>query len=159
MKSCPSCGDLFSDDLRFCLHDGTALTGAILDPNATAVLPPDISNDVTIASTSDAGSGEIKKNSIRQLNFSAVEPKSRMGCVMSIGQITAVVLVVAVGGFIVVRVLLPAQSSPPGVNLNDPSGGGSNSTYANAAMNRPKSSPTPTPSQTPKTSPKAKHSQ
>ncbi len=98
MKTCSTCGNSFSDDLTYCLQDGTLLHGPptpSLTNKPTAIYRPkaneaaDISTDETIVSDSD----RIAPPPMR-FQMSAMEPASRMGCVFSIGQVAAGLVVV-----------------------------------------------------------------
>src|SRR5580765_3501731 len=94
MKTCPTCGNNYDDDLSFCLQDGTRLPGRpTLDiaNRPTEVLPQttDLNNAETIVSESSAAKPQAKT-----FRMSAVEPSSRMGCALTIGQVAAGLIVV-----------------------------------------------------------------
>jgi TonB family protein len=105
MKTCSTCGNSFSDDLSFCLQDGTVLKSRVtadLNDQPTEVLRvvtdpdprTDISNDKTIVDRPAAILPEPSQQAPKLFQMSAVEPASRMGCVLSIGQVTAALAVV-----------------------------------------------------------------
>src|SRR4051812_226072 len=105
MKTCSTCGNSFSDDLSFCLQDGTVLKSRVtadLNDQPTEVLRvvtdpdlrADISNDKTIVDHAPAVLPEPSLQAPKLFQMSAVEPASRMGCVLSIGQVTAALAVV-----------------------------------------------------------------
>lgn len=148
MKTCPTCRNSFSDDLRFCLQDGTLLLDPIdPDPEGTAVLPPDISQDRTVVDTPPRVTSDSKRDSVKQLHFSAIEPASRIGCVMSVGQITAAVLLLSVGSFVALQLFRSPGDTPstggfPSANAAPPSHG-SDPIFSNSAA--PSRSPTPSP--------------
>lgn len=99
MKTCPTCGRGFSDDLSFCLEDGSRLPGS---PTIGLPVPPteqyrldtnrasDISEVATIVSRSNAAA----KPTPKQFKMSAVDPASRMGCIVTVGQVSVVLLLV-----------------------------------------------------------------
>jgi hypothetical protein len=83
MKTCPTCGNNYDDDLSFCLQDGTRLPGqptAGIANRPTEVLlqTTDLNNAETIVSESSAAKPQAKT-----FRMSAVEPSSRMGCLRS----------------------------------------------------------------------------
>lgn len=111
VKTCPVCKKDYSDDLNYCLDDGSPLPGAPtheLTNRPTEVLPhttnqaADISNAETIVSDTGRVSSPptLTPPTQKVFQMSAMEPASRMGCVLSIGQVAAV-LAVAIGlGFV-----------------------------------------------------------
>ncbi len=146
MKTCPTCGNSYNDDLSFCLQDGTRLPGSTtfeLTNSPTEVYQPktnkntDISTAETIVSDSNLISTPPK-----QFQMSAVEPSRRMGCVLTIGQVAAGLLVVVGLGLVgvyynfnakkfdVARIETPSNQTNP-VNTNTASNSGAN-TAANA---------------------------
>ncbi len=44
MKRCPACNSTYTDDLSFCLSDGTPLVGLLVDEQQTVVLPDTVVN-------------------------------------------------------------------------------------------------------------------
>ena len=95
MKTCPKCGIGYSDDLSFCLEDGTMLP-AMSDfgsgPSAeflTIANQPRISNPNTVPSSSNAVTPPPK-----QYKMSLFDPASRMGCIVTFGQVSAILLLV-----------------------------------------------------------------
>src|SRR5258706_12909185 len=89
MKTCPTCGNNYDDDLSYCLQDGTRLAAqptVDLTNHPTEVLPQntDLNNAETIVSASNAARPQPKT-----FRMSAVEPSTRMGCALTIGQVAA----------------------------------------------------------------------
>lgn len=105
MKTCPVCKKDYSDDLNYCFDDGSPLSGVStreLTNQPTEVLHhttnqgPDISNAETIVSDSGrvSSASPLTPPTQRVFQMSAMEPASRMGCVLSIGQVAAALTVV-----------------------------------------------------------------
>lgn len=105
VKTCPVCKKDYSDELNYCLDDGSPLSGAPtyeLTNRPTEVLrqttnqPPDISNAETVVSDSGKISSTPRTTPSTQTAFkvSAIEPASRMGCVLTVGQVAAALTVV-----------------------------------------------------------------
>lgn len=98
MKTCPKCGTGYSDDLSFCLEDGTMLP-AIPDLGPGAYpqgeyptltnKAADISSPNTYANPTNALSPPPK-----QYKMSLFDPASRMGCIVTFGQVSAILLLV-----------------------------------------------------------------
>jgi TonB family protein len=106
MRTCPKCGASYNDDLSYCLHDGTRLpvrTTSDLTTGPTAIYHPettgktDISTAETIVSTPATNPVSAPAAPFR---ISAIEPASRMGCVLTFGKVAAGLLVVAGLGFV-----------------------------------------------------------
>ncbi|CAN5525527.1 hypothetical protein BH10ACI3_BH10ACI3_12790 [soil metagenome] len=101
MRICPTCGNHFADDLSFCLHDGARLSGSFEHTDhPTAILYPDTirQNDISTAETIVSGTNAITPPpAIYQM--SAVEPSSRLGCVLTFGKVAACLLFVVGLGF------------------------------------------------------------
>src|SRR5258708_2666308 len=98
MKTCPTCGNSYSDDLSFCLQDGTRLpVRQTFDhtDRPTEILRPE-TNESTDISAADTIVSETNKVTTPPTAFrmSAVEPSTRMGCALTIGQIAAGLIVV-----------------------------------------------------------------
>ena len=94
MRTCPTCGNSFSDELSYCLQDGTFLgqqTSGLSDRPTEIYQPQTNKNtDISTAETIAARSGQtipapVQPQSGKAIQFSAVEPKSKMGCAVSIG--------------------------------------------------------------------------
>ena len=144
MKTCPTCGNIYTDDLSFCLQDGTKLPGQPtlgLANRPTEVLPQltDLNNAETIVSESNAVTPQPKI-----FQMSAVEPSTRMGCALSIGQVAAGLIVVVglglVGIFLSFRgnndvALLEPTLSKPSNNVFTNVAGNSSANTANFAVN------------------------
>ena len=98
MKTCPKCGTGYSDDLSFCLEDGNMLPaipnigGGFGSPAAHPTITNRnavISNQNTPASPTNALTPPPK-----QYKMSLFDPASRMGCVVTFGQVSAILLLV-----------------------------------------------------------------
>lgn len=98
MKTCPKCGTGYSDDLSFCLEDGTMLpaypaTGPGRGPTdefqTIANQNPAISSPNTPASPTNVLTPPPK-----QYKMSLFDPASRMGCIVTFGQVSAILLLV-----------------------------------------------------------------
>ena len=138
MKTCPTCGNSYSDDLSFCLQDGTRLPGRPTDDltnRPTEIYRPetarsDIANAETIISRPDP----IAPPAAKQFQMSAVEPASRMGCVLTIGQVAVGLLVVA--GLGLVGVYYGLRESTSVARLDPyPTTGSSTNSNANKVTN------------------------
>ena len=125
MKTCPTCGNNYDDDLSYCLQDGTRLAAqptVDLTNHPTEVLPQntDLNNAETIVSASNAAKPQPKT-----FRMSAVEPSTRMGCALTIGQVAAGLIVVVglgvVGIFFALRTTNDvAQLEPIQANRSNP---------------------------------------
>ena len=142
MRSCPQCGARYTDDLRFCLHDGTTLVSATTDDLAglpteqfTAQTIQD--NDPSVFKTlpsADVPEQETRiapPRSAPQYSFSAVEPASKMGCTMTLGKVAAALLFVA--GLGLAGIIFTYKSANYTAQLEPPM---SNSTTSSANSNR-----------------------
>lgn len=99
MKTCPTCEGGYSDDLTYCLQDGSRLSAAVtfdITKRPTDVFPPQttVNTDISTAETIVSNSQPIKQPAPTQFQMSVMEPSSRMGCVLKFGQVAAGVLVV-----------------------------------------------------------------
>lgn len=144
MKTCPTCGNIYTDDLSFCLQDGTKLPGQPtlgLANRPTEVLPQltDLNNAETIVSESNAVTPQPKI-----FQMSAVEPSTRMGCALSIGQVAAGLIVVVGLGFVGIFLtfnnkseLVQSKPGPPSVSntIFANSAGNASANSANVSMN------------------------
>lgn len=156
MKSCPTCGTTYSDELTFCLHDGTGLV-----PGPTSEIgnartevyrrETDEEEDISLADTLVS----VPKPAVpapKQFQMSALTPGSRTGCILTIGQVSAVlVLVVGLGLFGAYFLSTGAgdmayTSPPPGDDVSGPAT--SYNTSANSAGPVPSDSAANNPSQT-----------
>jgi TonB family protein len=157
MKTCPSCGTSYSDDLSFCLQDGTKLPDvpAIAPtnrPTEVLRLETDENNDISTADTIASDSGRIAPPRT-QFQMSAVEPATRMGCALTIGQVAAGLFVVIGLGFVgllytyremdVARLEPTMSNKPSNLSANTVANG-------NFAMNTSATPPPVTASGTPK---------
>jgi TonB family protein len=113
VKTCPTCGNGYSDELSYCLQDGTLLRGrptSELSDRPTEVYrgqgnDTDLSTaETVVASEEQIGTPAAMPTappavvSEKRFHFSAIEPASRMGCSLTIGQVaTALVVVVGLG--------------------------------------------------------------
>ena len=169
MKTCPTCGNSYTDDLSFCLQDGTRLPGRPTDDltnRPTEIYRPetarsaDIANAETIISHPDP----IAPPPAKQFQMSAVEPASRMGCVLTIGQVAVGLLLVVGLGLVGVYYGLressslarldpyPTTDSSANSNANKaPNSSTSTSNAANFAANQGPVLTSSTPSGSPKT--------
>lgn len=98
MKTCPTCGTGYSDELSFCLQDGTKLPdGQTFDHTnrPTEVLRPDTNDntDISTAETIVSGANTVAPPP-KTYRMSAIEPASKMGCALTIGQVAAALVVV-----------------------------------------------------------------
>lgn len=156
MKTCPVCRKDYSDDLNYCLDDGSPLRGAStygLTNRPTEILPhttnkvSDISNEETIVSDSGRSSSPAQLTPPTQKVFrmSAVEPASRMGCVLSIGQVAAALTVVV--GLGIVGWLYTSRMSYDTASVNPAYSNSLAKPVPNLASNsmKPANSGTPTP--------------
>ena len=153
MKTCSTCGNSFSDDLSFCLQDGTVLTSRVtadLNDQPTEVLRvatdpdprTDISNDRTIVDHPTAVLPEPAPQAPKLFQMSAVEPASRMGCVLSIGQVAAA-LVVVVGLGLAGFMFLNSRNDIAMVSNNTGSGPPVSNSYGNSTANSMNTGSTP----------------
>ena len=147
MKTCPTCGTSYSDDLSFCLDDGTRLPDqTVFDPTnrPTAIIRPETheNTDISTAETIASGANQIAPPP-RAFQMSAVEPSTRMGCALTIGQVAAGLLVVVglgiVGIFFTSRITdvayLGAPKSAPVPAANAANSAGIAANAANISMN------------------------
>jgi TonB family protein len=169
MKTCPTCGNSYSDDLSFCLQDGTRLPGRATDDltnRPTEIYRPETarSSDIANAETIISYPDPIVPPTAKQFQMSAVEPASRMGCAVTIGQVAAGLLVVVGLGLVGVYYGLresrslarldpyPANGSSANSNANKVSNSSiSTSNAANLAANQGPVLTSSTPSGSPKT--------
>lgn len=98
MKICPTCQASYGDEMSFCLQDGTRLpardTAGFSNAPTEAYSPgtnplDDISNAETVAGYPTTQLGPPK-----QFRMSAVNPSNKMGCVVTVGTVSALFLVV-----------------------------------------------------------------
>ncbi len=98
MKICPTCHASYGDEMSFCLQDGTRLparsTAGFSNAPTEAYTPgtnplDDISNAETVAGYPTTQLGPPK-----QFRMSAVNPSNKMGCVVTVGTVSALFLVV-----------------------------------------------------------------
>ena len=160
MKSCPTCGISYSDDLSFCLQDGTGLDPrSDLDPTHRPTLilrpDPDKNNDISMADTiAYVPNTTAPKPKLFQM--SAVEPSTRMGCALTIGQVAAGLIIVVGLGFagLVYNFRTDndvARIDPPTPNRPTISTANSFSNLANKAVNTGTTPPSPSRTGLPKT--------
>ena len=165
MKTCSTCGNSFSDDLSFCLQDGTKLPDRpTLDHTnrPTEILRPETNenNDISTAETIVSESNAITPPP-KLFQMSAVEPSKRMGCVLTIGQVAAGLIVVVglglAGLFFALRTSNDvARLDPPKALANNPSANAVANSMANAAnfsINTASTPPPKTANRSPKTIP------
>lgn len=137
MKTCSTCGNSFSDDLSFCLQDGTKLPGrpAIDHTNRpTEILRPETNenNDISTAETIVSESNAITPPP-KLFQMSLIEPFRRMGCVLSIGQVaTGLVVVVGLG---LAGLLFTFRGKNEVALLEPPPSNSSNATFSNTRAN------------------------
>ena len=147
MKTCPTCGTSYSDELSFCLEDGTKLPDqpSFNQTNRpTAVMRQETyeNNDISTAETIASGANQIAPPP-RAFQMSAVEPSTRMGCALTIGQVAAGLLVVVglgiVGIFFTSRITdvayLGASKSAPVPAANAANSTAIAANAANISMN------------------------
>ena len=99
MKTCSTCGTSYSDELSFCLQDGTRLsdqTSPDLTNRPTEILQRETNENTDISAAETVVSESNKMAPVRPtaIHMSAVEPATRMGCALTIGQVAAGLLVV-----------------------------------------------------------------
>ncbi len=144
MKTCPSCGINYNDDLSFCLQDGTRLSDrpAIEPTNRpTEILrrETDKNNDISTAETIVSDSGKIAPPRT-QFQMSAIEPASRMGCVLSIGQVAAglaVVIGLGLVGLLYTGSSFAPPSFAPPRTANSPGNYAANGNFAKNTSSTP----------------------
>ncbi len=103
MKTCPTCGTSYSDELSFCLQDGT---GLIARPTSELANSPTevyraVTNedeDISLAQTLVSAPNPISPPP-KQFQISALMPVNRTGCVVTVGQVSALVMLVFGLGF------------------------------------------------------------
>ncbi|MEO8647659.1 MAG: hypothetical protein ABI539_00695, partial [Acidobacteriota bacterium] len=100
MRTCPKCGRQFTDDLSYCLEDGSRLSGQPTDGlggSPTAQYGPVTAGreDISTLKTLESGPGEFGKAAPKQYRLAAVEPTSRMGCIVTVGQVGLGLILVA----------------------------------------------------------------
>lgn len=154
MKTCPVCRKLYSDDLNYCLDDGSPLPSVPtheLTDRPTEILPhttnqgSDISNAETIVSDTGriSSSPQLTPPTQKVFHMSAVEPASRMGCVLSIGQVAAALTVVV--GLGIVGWLYTSRMGYETAGVNPPFSNSKPANFAANAMNKPTDMGKPTP--------------
>jgi TonB family protein len=164
VKTCPVCKKDYSDDLNYCLDDGSPLPGAPtyeMTNRPTEVLQQttNVASDISNAETIVSDTGRISSPSSltpptqKVFQMSAMEPASRMGCVLSIGQVAAALAIAIglgfVGLFYTYREMDVASLEP--MLSNKPSNLSANSTTnANVATNTSSILPSTAASGTPK---------
>lgn len=144
MKICPTCGNSFSDELSYCLQDGTLLSERItsdIPDRPTEIYVPtlrqtDISTAETIASHGGQTALPPQQQTGKAYRISAVEPKSKMGCAVSVGAVSGVLgVVIALG---VVGLIFRGRNETakleqkPAANAMASNSSGNYSTSANA---------------------------
>lgn len=160
VKTCPVCKKDYSDDLNYCLDDGSLLPSVStyeLTNRPTEVLPhttnqaTDVSNAETIVSDSGRVSSPpmLTPPTQKVFQMSAVEPASRMGCVLSIGQVAAALIVVAglgvVGWLYTSRSYETASVNSPYANQAKPVGNSASNAKVPADIGTPSPMATSTP--------------
>ena len=157
MKTCPKCGNSYTDDLNFCLSDGTRLPEQSLSdltnrPTESFVPATDIFNAKTIANTP-----KVTASPAKQFRLAAVEPSTKMGCALTIGQVAAGLLVVVGIGFAGIffalrsgRDVAMLDRSPVPANKTAANSGSGYTGNSNISANSPVSPPV-TASDTPRT--------
>ncbi|MGB7200934.1 MAG: TonB family protein [Pyrinomonadaceae bacterium] len=144
VKTCPVCKKDYRDDLNYCLDDGSPLPGAPtyeMTNRPTEVLQQttNVASDISNAETIVSDAGRISSPSPltpptqKVFQMSAMEPASRMGCVLSIGQVAAA-LAIAIGlGFVGIFYTLRENTDVAMLEPQKPEY--SNSVFANATSN------------------------
>jgi TonB family protein len=112
MKTCPSCGAKYSDDLSFCLQDGSRLLAG--GPTNDLIAGPteeyrpgttnrqDLPEFDTLPSQPTVTPQIAAPQTVKQYKMSAVDPSSKMGCIVTVGQVSLGLLLVSLvglGGF------------------------------------------------------------
>ena len=112
MKTCPSCGAKYSDDLSFCLQDGSRLLAGV--PTNDLIAGPteeyrpgatnrqDLPEFDTLPSQPTVTPQIAAPQTVKQYRMSAVDPSSKMGCLVTVGQVSLGLLLVSLvglGGF------------------------------------------------------------
>lgn len=140
MKTCPKCGTGYSDDLSFCLEDGTMLPAI---PNTGSGFEyPTITN--RNAGFSSPNAPAPPTNALtpppKQYKMSLFDPASRMGCMVTFGQVSAVLLLVLGIGVAGLYVTFRgnselARSEPTAYNTSskEPVKAGTNTANSNAS--------------------------
>lgn len=97
MKTCPKCGATYTDDLSFCLEDGTGLA---VRPTAGLTNAPTEAYQIATRDAEDLSAAQTlvsnpnSPTAPKQFQMSAVNPSNRMGCVVTVGTVSALFLVV-----------------------------------------------------------------
>jgi len=154
MKTCPTCGSEYGDDLNYCLNDGSPLHArptSELSSQPTEIYRPETNRDADI-STAETLVDERgllgTAPTAKQFRVSAVEPSSRMGCVVSIGSVAAILMIViglGVAGLLYTTrrstdtaSLQPAPAMPPDQTLSNSTDGSANVPTGTGATPPPK---------------------
>ena len=108
MKTCPSCGAKYSDDLSFCLQDGSRLLAGgptnDLIAGPTEEFRPGTTNRQglpefdTLPSQPTVTPQIAAPQTVKQYKMSAVDPSSKMGCIVTVGQVSLGLLLVSLVG-------------------------------------------------------------
>ena len=106
MKICPTCQASYGDEMSFCLQDGTRLpardtSGLSNAPTEAYTVATNPADDISAANTIVSRTVSATP-APKQFRMSAVNPSNRMGCIVTVGQVSAMVLVVfglGIGGF------------------------------------------------------------
>lgn len=98
MKICPKCGTGYSDDLSFCLEDGTMLPAIPTDGLGKGptgeYLPITNKNAGTSTPHMPGSPPNATTPPPKQYRMSLFDPASRMGCIVTFGQVSAILLLV-----------------------------------------------------------------
>ncbi len=98
MKTCPKCGTGYSDDLSFCLEDGSmlpAIPTAGLGMGPTGEYLPVTNQNAGISNPNPlAPPTNVHTPAPKQYRMSLFDPASRMGCIVTFGQVSAILLLV-----------------------------------------------------------------
>lgn len=96
MKTCPRCGARYSDDLSFCLQDGSRLAAvptADISGNPTEQFRQETTNRSDVSNFETLPSQPVQAAPpTKRYQFSAVDPSSRMGCIVTVGVLGLVVV-------------------------------------------------------------------
>ncbi len=98
MKTCPRCGTGYSDDLSFCLEDGMMLPASPdaapgFQPHAGYPTVTNRNANISNPNASPPPTGALSPPP-KQYKMSLFDPASRMGCIVTFGQVSAILLLV-----------------------------------------------------------------
>lgn len=98
MKICPTCNARYGDEMSFCLQDGSRLpardtAGFSNAPTEAYAVATNADEDISAANTV-VSHPLAPAAAPKQFRMSAVNPSNKMGCVVTVGTVSALLLVV-----------------------------------------------------------------